>query len=112
LEAVFFGIALFFTRDDSMSKKLTKRQYQLVRVSMGSADRSHPLVVTMPTEHHCDNVARDLARQRISEQHNETAGPDDITTTRDSFSVTDWDDDSCTVSYDGVVVAWLYRLDR
>lgn len=91
-----------------MTSKLTKITYQLVLTGDTTAPTMN-LPVTMPTADLCHNVARDLARQRLSERHNDLAGPDDITTTRDSFDISNWLDDTCTVSHDGVVVAVLYR---
>jgi len=76
---------------------------------MSSTNRKIKLPVLMPSATMADNVARDLARQTMSEQHNDTAGDDEARTTRESFTVTDWLDNSCMVTRDGVTVAVLYR---
>lgn len=90
-----------------MAKKATSHTYTLVVTDFTT--RRIKLPVLMPSPKMADDVARDLARQTMSEQHNDTAGDDEARTTRESFTVTDWMDDSCMVTRDGVTVAILYR---
>lgn len=89
-----------------MSKRSKTHTYTLV---MSATNKKMALPVLMPSPKMADDVARDLARQTMSEQHNDTAGDDEARTTRESFAVTAWEDGSCMVTRDGVTVATLHR---
>jgi hypothetical protein len=90
-----------------MAKKATSHTYTLVVTDF--ITRRIKLPVLMPSPKMADDVARDLARQTMSELTNSDADSDQPRTTRESFAVTAWEDGNCMVTRDGVTVAILYR---